>query len=231
MRQQGSSRRQLVRGLLTVVGIVLAGAPPARSAPAAAAPRPAADARCQTAAGGRKPSCCFPDMPCWKKVLRYRALGLPEKDLGSFLGSGRSLTHWYNHEHIGGDQLETAGWVLVVLGILSVTLGATGVAQWSRTTCGAEDDICGDRDRAYPLLLIGVPALVAGILELGAGLSMGIVGTLRTRRWAKDGELDALPIEELREYRSRRRPRPKTDVSVLPYLGPGGGGMTLSLRF
>ena len=79
--------------------------------------------------------------------------------------------------------------------------------------------------------IFGFPALIAGVLALGAGIPMLAVGMHRMRRWAKEGELDRAPIEELERRRDQSRGKPKTTVSVLPYLTQGGGGLSLSLRF
>lgn len=170
-----------------------------------------------------------PKLAVAEKVRRYRALGLPETRLGTFLRSGVSLTHWFNEEHIGGHGLKVGGWLLIAFGAASLVAGIVLTVFMVHNYFTDEGD-----DGGMSLLwvhLVGIPAMVAGVLELGAGIPLVVVGRRRTRRWAKEGELETVPLEELERRRDRSKPRSKTTVSLAPYLTRGGGGLSLSLRF
>lgn len=165
-----------------------------------------------------------------EKTRRYRALGLPEARLGRFLRSGKSLTTWYNEEHLGGYRLAVGGMVLVTLGAVSLLAaatitGLTWIRACPRQSC---DD---DGSLGLVTFIFAIPAAVAGAIELGAGIPMVVVGIRRMERWVPDGDLDRASIGELKRRRAPSRAKPKTTLSLLPYFTRGGGGLSLSLRF
>lgn len=165
---------------------------------------------------------------CRRGVRRYLALGLPANRLGEFVASGRSLTEWYNHEVLGGRRQKIVGWVLFGVGALLAVGGGVLFAAI------AIDDLRTDSSDGWGTLygaLYGGPFVLLGLTKMLIGLPVALWGTLRMRRWLADGELDRMSPEELERWRERNRVGKKRRLSFLPYLAPGGGGLTMSVHF
>ena len=165
--------------------------------------------------------------PCHERVARYRALGLPESRLQEFVESDRTVTDWYNREHLGGPGMKKAGWALVGLGLASITLGVALMAIFIPNWWGNDDEGA----MAMVMGIIAIPCLAAGGLETAIGIPMVIVGHLRIKRWAKDSELDRVPLQELEKRRPHSRHEAKLSLGILPFVTRSGGGLSLSLRF
>jgi hypothetical protein len=171
------------------------------------------------------------------RAARYRALRLPSDELSDALRSERSLTDWHNFEHVGRwRSLRTWGWTLTALGIASVVGGIIAVAVIRRPLhCDYEDVSCAERDDWAPLvsLIYGGTPMVAGMLELAAGIPMVVVARRRRGRWVPGRRLDVADREELGRLAggapTRRGPAPT--ALVVPFGARRGGGLVLHLRF
>ncbi len=93
-----------------------------------------------------------------------------------------SFTEYYNYTRIGGKGLKSGGWVLFSFGTaLLITCGVLsgkGISKKAVTGTG-----------------------ISGGILVGAGLPMGIAGSIMTSRWAPATLLDTGTVKQLQPYR------------------------------
>ena len=136
------------------------------------------------------------------------------------------------------------GWFLVALGVASIIGG--GVALAVRNKARSKCEECdSDIDETGPTVVAALFFSFA-ILELLPGIPLAAWGTHKVRRWVKGDLYDKAPIEHLQEIRrlsqaagmtsarmgpTDTRSPGRPSLSITPYLAPGGGGLSFSLRY